>query len=83
MDSAPHVNGCRLTHVTRVLHAFDDVASTIHQSLYYGAKNYQKNHTLCYIIFCFINTACRIGLFVVADSTTAQVLVGRCRFTPG
>ena len=33
MDSARHVIGCHLTRETRVPHPFDDVASTIHQSL--------------------------------------------------
>jgi hypothetical protein len=33
MDSARHVMGCRLTQETRVQNAFDDVESTIHQSL--------------------------------------------------
>jgi len=36
MDSARQVIGCRLTHETRVHVAFDDVASTIHQSLFPG-----------------------------------------------
>ena len=33
MDIARHVRGCRLTQDTRVSHAFDDVASTIDQTL--------------------------------------------------
>ena len=32
-DSARHVIGCLLTQYTRIQYAFDDVASTIHQSL--------------------------------------------------
>jgi len=39
MDSARHVIGCRLTQDTRVQHAFDDVASTIHQSLRGGVAS--------------------------------------------
>jgi len=38
MDSARHVMGCLLYQVTRVYYAFDDVASTIHQSLARGKK---------------------------------------------
>jgi len=37
MNSARHVIGCHLTQGTRVQNAFDDVASTIHQSLADGA----------------------------------------------
>jgi hypothetical protein len=33
MDSARHVIGCHVTKRTRVQHSFDDVASTIHESL--------------------------------------------------
>ena len=33
MDDARHVIGCNVTQETRVNHAFDDVASIIHQSL--------------------------------------------------
>ena len=33
MDSTRHVIGCHSTQESRVQHAFDDVASTIHQSL--------------------------------------------------
>ena len=36
MDSARHVMGCHLTQSMRVQNAFDDVASTIHQSLRSG-----------------------------------------------
>jgi len=36
MDSARHVIGCRLTQETRVPNAFDDGASTVHQSLGVG-----------------------------------------------
>jgi hypothetical protein len=36
MDSARHVIGCHLTQETGVQNAFDDVASTIHQSLEAG-----------------------------------------------
>jgi len=33
MDGARHVIGCHSNQETRVLNAFDDVASTFHQSL--------------------------------------------------
>lgn len=29
---------------------------------YYGAKNYQRQHTLCYIVFCFINLTWRLAV---------------------
>jgi len=38
MDCARHVTGCRFTQETTVQHAFDDVASTIHQSLACGIR---------------------------------------------
>ena len=41
---------------------------------YYGAKNYQRNHTLCYLVFCCLNTVWRLVLFIMAESVTAQIL---------
>ena len=38
MDCARHVIGCHLTQETRVHKSFDDVASTIHQSLGLGSE---------------------------------------------
>ena len=36
MDTACHVIGCHLTQESRVQNAFDEVASTIHQSVAQG-----------------------------------------------
>ena len=41
---------------------------------YYGAKNYQRNHILCYVIFCFVNMIWRLYVFIMAQSVTAQIL---------
>ena len=43
---------------------------------YYGAKNYQRHHTLCYVVFCFLNTCWRLAVFIMAESLTAQVGLG-------
>lgn len=41
---------------------------------YYGAKKYQRNHILCYVVFCFINMCWRLAVFIMAESLTAQIL---------
>ena len=46
MDSARHVVGCHLTQQTRVQNGFDDVASTIHQSLGAGVAH-RPRHPAC------------------------------------
>jgi len=38
IDDARHVMGCQMTQVTRVQIAFDELASTIHQSLRVGGE---------------------------------------------
>jgi hypothetical protein len=38
MESARHVNLCRLTQETRVINLFDDVGSIMHQSLGWGLR---------------------------------------------
>ena len=40
---------------------------------YYGAKNYQRNPIMCYLVFCFLNMAWRLAVFVMATSVTSQI----------
>jgi len=46
MDSARHVRGCKASQETRVQNAFDDVASTIHQSLPFSDPRWPHTHTV-------------------------------------
>lgn len=41
---------------------------------YYGAKNYQRPYVACYILFCIINTAWRLAVFIFARSLLSQVI---------
>jgi len=41
LDGAHHVITCHLTHETRVQSAFDDVTSTVHQTLARGDRGVQ------------------------------------------
>ena len=61
MDSARHVIGCHVTPVARVQNAFDDVASTIHQSLA-GGQNVNKVETAVDLVHKPTVGRCRLTL---------------------
>ena len=87
MDSACHVMGCHITQEIRVQNAFDDVASTIHQSLTRGpaVKPVKGDALLFYDLDLrngFEQSGLHAGCPVLAGVKWTATKVSRCWLKP-